>query len=54
VRIQSYDGTTTRIHWVGWVANIEPAVGRYGKRTVGITAMGAMQFLKATETKLPL
>jgi hypothetical protein len=54
LRIQSSDGTTTRTHWLGWIESIEPALGRYGKRTVRITAMGAMQFLKATETKLPL
>ncbi|MDX2136926.1 MAG: hypothetical protein SF123_02435 [Chloroflexota bacterium] len=54
VRIQSNDGTTTRTHWVGWIESIEPVVGRYGKRTVEIIAAGAMQFLKATETKLQL
>jgi hypothetical protein len=54
VRIQSSDGTTTRTHWQGWIEGIEPQVGKYGKRTVRITAMGAMQFLKAAETRLPL
>lgn len=54
VRIQSYDGTTTRTHWVGWIDTIEPAVNHRGKRVVHITAIGAMQFLKAAETKLEL
>ena len=54
VRIQSNDGTTTRTHWVGWIDSIQPVVGRYGARTVELVAVGAMQFLKATETALPL
>lgn len=54
VRIQSNDGTTTRTHWVGWVDTIQPYVGRYGERLVQITALGAMQFLKAAETRLTL
>ena len=53
VRIQSNDGTTTRTHWIGWIEAIQPAVNRYGKRTVQIVAVGAMQFLKAAETDLP-
>ena len=54
LRIQSNDGTTTRTHWVGWIDSIQPVVGRYGQRTVELVAVGAMQFLKATETALPL
>lgn len=54
VRIQSNDGATTRTHWVGWIDTIQPKVGRYGERTVQITAVGAMQFLKAAETHLTL
>ena len=54
VRIQSDDGTTTRTHWVGWVNTIEPAVNQYGKRTVRLTATGAMQYLKAAESNLEL
>jgi hypothetical protein len=54
VRIQSNDDTTTRTHWIGWIESIAPVVGQYGKRTVEIIAAGAMQFLKTTETKLPL
>ena len=54
VRIQSNDGTTTRTHWLGWVNTIEPAVNQYGKRTVRITATGAMQYLKAAESNLKL
>ena len=54
VRIQSNDGTTVRTHWSGWVAAILPAGGKYGSREVDIIAHGAMQFLKATETKIEL
>lgn len=54
VRIQSYDGTTTRTHWVGWVETVQPEVGRYRKRQVKLTATGVMQFYKAAETNLPL
>ena len=54
IRIQSNDGTTTRTHWVGWIDSIQPKVNRYGERTVQITAVGAMQFLKAAETSLTL
>src|SRR5258708_10382450 len=54
IRIQSNDGTTTRDHWVGWVETIQPDVGLYGERLVHITAAGALQFFKATETKLAL
>jgi hypothetical protein len=54
VRVQSNDGTTVRTHWIGWIESIEPEPNQYGKRTVGIVAAGAMQFLKTTETKLKL
>lgn len=54
VRIQSDDGEDVRTHWSGWVSTIEPAVSQYGKRTVRITATGAMQFLKAAESNLEL
>lgn len=54
VRIQSNDGTTTRTHWVGWIDAIKPAVNKNGERVVQILASGAMQFLKAAETHLPL
>jgi hypothetical protein len=54
VRIQSNDGTTTRTHWLGWIDVINPLPGRYGQQFVQILASGAMQFLQATETKLPL
>ena len=54
VRVQSDDGATVRTHWVGWLDSIQPGVGRYGARTVELVAVGAMQFLKATETALPL
>jgi hypothetical protein len=54
VRIQSNDGTTTRTHWIGWINTIEPAVNKNGKRTIQLTAIGAMQFLKAAESNLEL
>lgn len=54
VRITSFDGVTTRVHWIGWIESIAPVVGRYGKRTVEIIAAGAMQFLKTTETHVTL
>ena len=54
VKIESNDGTTTRTHWSGWLATILPVGGKYGNRQVDIIAHGAMQFLKATETKIEL
>ena len=33
---------------------IEPAANKYGERQANILATGAMQFLKATETKIEL
>lgn len=54
MRIQSYDGTTTRTHWVGWVERIQPAVNKFGQRVVSIIATGALQFFRATETNIPL
>ncbi|MBN1285413.1 MAG: hypothetical protein JXB47_08445 [Anaerolineae bacterium] len=32
VRIQSNDGTTTRMHWIGWIESITPAVNQNGDR----------------------
>lgn len=52
VRIQSFDGTTTRTHWVSWIEAIKPAVGKFGERTLQILASGAAQFYSQTETKL--
>ena len=54
VKLESNDGTTTRTHWSGWIATILPVGGKYGNRQVYIIAHGAMQFLKATETKIEL
>ena len=54
IRIQSYDGTNTRTHWVGWIESIQPKVNTFGERTVEITAAGPMQFYKAAETALDL
>ena len=54
VRVTSNDGSTTRTHWSGWVDMIVPAANQYGKRLAYIVATGAMQFLKATETKIEL
>ena len=54
VKVESNDGTTTRAHWSGWIAAILPVGGKYGNRQVDIIAHGAMQFLKATETKIEL
>ena len=54
MKVESNDGTTTRTHWSGWIAMILPVGGKYGNRQVDIIAHGAMQFLKATETKIEL
>ena len=54
VRIQSNDGTATRIHWSGWVESVHPAANQHGERIVKILCAGAMQFLKATETQIEL
>ena len=54
VKIESHDGTTTRRHFSGWVQSIHPAANKNGERTAAIQVAGAMQFLKATETKIEL
>ena len=54
VKIESNDGTTTRRHFTGWIQTIQPAVNKNGERIANIFVMGAMQFLKATETKIEL
>ena len=54
VRVTSDDGSTVRTHWSGWINVIEPATNQYGVRQANILATGAMQFLKATETKIEL
>jgi hypothetical protein len=54
VRIQSNDGTTTRTHWVGWIDELQPAVGRNGERAIIIVARGALKFYRDAETKLQL
>ncbi len=54
VRIQSNDGTDTRTHFTGWLETIIPSVNRNGERIATVVATGAMQFLKATETKIEL
>ena len=54
VKIESHDWTTTRRHFSGWVQSIHPAVSKYGERISAIQVAGAMQFLKATETKIEL
>ncbi len=54
LRVTSEDGSTVRTHWSGWINMIEPAANKYGSRQANILATGAMQFLKATETKIEL
>ena len=54
VKVESHDGTTTRRHFSGWVQSIHPAANENGERTATIRVAGAMQFLKATETKIEL
>ena len=54
VKIESNDGTTTRCHFSGWVQSIHPAANQNGERIAMIRVSGAMQFLKATETKIEL
>ena len=54
LRVTSDDGSTVRTHWSGWINMIEPAANKYGARQANILATGAMQFLKATETKIEL
>ena len=54
VKIESNDETTTRRHFSGWVQSIHPAANRNGERIAMIRVSGAMQFLKATETKIEL
>ena len=55
VKGESHDGTTTtRRHFSGWVQSIYPAANQHGERTATIRVAGAMQFLKATETKIEL
>ena len=54
IKIESNDATTTRRHFSGWVQSIHPAANRNGERVAMIRVSGAMQFLKATETKIEL
>ena len=54
VKIESNDGTTTRRHFSGWIQSIHPTTNRNGERIASIRVAGAMQFLKATETKIEL
>ena len=54
VRLTSNDGTTTRIHWSGWVESVQPAANKYGERLVKILCTGGLQFLSSTETKIEL
>ena len=54
VKIESNDATTTRRHFSGWVQSIHPEANRNGERVATIRVSGAMQFLKATETKIEL
>ena len=54
IRVTSDDGSTVRTHWSGWINMIEPSANKYGERQANILATGAMQFLKATETKIEL
>ncbi|MCK6580634.1 MAG: hypothetical protein L6Q98_21290 [Anaerolineae bacterium] len=54
VRVESFDGTTTRIHWVGRIESIQPMVSANGQRTAQIVAAGVMHLYKAAETQLAL
>lgn len=54
VQIESDDGSTRRIHWLGWIESIQPDVNVNSARRVKINAAGAMQFYKRTQTGLAL
>lgn len=54
LRIQSDDGTTTRTHFMGFIAHIEPQPGTHGKRTAIIHAYGAEAWLPENMIRLPI
>ncbi|MGJ3239024.1 MAG: hypothetical protein ACFE0Q_10005 [Anaerolineae bacterium] len=54
VRVQSFDGTSTRTHFSGWIETIEPMVNQYGERQVTIICAGAMLFFKNVDTNIAL
>ncbi|MBE2271325.1 MAG: hypothetical protein IAE80_24035 [Anaerolinea sp.] len=54
VKVESYDGVTTRTHWVGRIETIQPQVNENGQRTVQIVAAGVMHLYTAAESRLVL
>ncbi len=43
-----------RRHFTGWIQSYQPTTNKNGERVAKIMVAGAMQFLKATETKIEL
>lgn len=54
VRITSTHEGVQRIHWVGWLSEIQPRVNRNGDRTIIFVACGPLQFYRASEVQIPL
>jgi hypothetical protein len=54
VILQSWDGTTRRTHWSGWIESIAPKTNPYGDRTVEIVCAGAMLFFEDAVTQVEL
>jgi len=54
VVLQSWDGTTRRTHWTGWIESLSPKTNVYGERTVEIVCAGAMRFFEDALTQIAL
>lgn len=52
VQVLSDDGTTTRIHWTGWIESIQPQPNRYGERKAIMQATDVVTYLRDTEANL--
>jgi len=53
IRIQSYDGTTTRTHFTGFISRVEPTAGNQGERLAVIHAGGPEAQLAQNRIRLP-
>jgi len=53
IRIQSFDGITTRTHFSGFIDHIEPLAGNQGERLAVIHAVGAEAVLGQQRIRLP-
>jgi len=54
IQVRSDDGSTSRIHWSGWLETVTPTTGKYGDRTAQLRAVGPEHYFANVTTTIEI